>query len=512
MLLEMHAHSREHSDCSHVGAAELARQIFAKGLQGLVLTDHHYLWPEEELAALRRRSRLPGHFLLLSGQEVKTPEFGDVLVYGASSSLPPGTPLAELRSRFPDAALVWAHPYRKGRTPSGSDLRPPLFDAVEIFNANHSVRENGRALGDWHRHRFTAIAGTDTHGESYAGLYPTQFDHPVDSIVDLATEIRSGRCRPFFKEIPRSGSHSRVTEVTIGTKGNDEIRERIVIHSLDSPFLWRSMERAHHIMAAIAKHGFEGGTYRVPRPIDTDRTNLTLIQQGLRAKSLFDRLLAASPADGRQYLELAARWLARLHNCRLRLTPNGEFPAWEERRLTRYVERFTAIGHRHRRRAQEIMEGVREGERPFAGEKASSLVQGHGDFHPKNILLGQDREEDRSTLFVAAIDFESSLCLPPAFDVGTFLAQFRNQFFPHREVLARYPEELFLDAYLKTAEEAGESFFRQVELFRARTNLGIAAYLIRLGLGDSGDLWRLLVEAERALLISTGISCPLPAK
>ena len=45
------------------------------------------------------------------------------------------------------------------------------------------------------------------------------------------------------------------------------------------------------------------------------------------------------------------------------------------------------------------------------------------DFHPKNIFLGQDNQENRDTLFIAAIDFESSLVLPRAFDVGCFLAQ-----------------------------------------------------------------------------------------
>ena len=43
------------------------------------------------------------------------------------------------------------------------------------------------------------------------------------------------------------------------------------------------------------------------------------------------------------------------------------------------------------------------------------------------------------------------------------------------------------------------AFGRQVELFRARTNLSIAAYLVKLGLGDSEDLWRVLVEAEKAV-------------
>lgn len=497
MLIEMHTHSSEHSPCSGIRAADLVRQVFAKGLQGIVFTDHHYLWDEDELRAVRLAAAVPDHFLIMTGQEVRTPELGDVLVYGAGETLPRGTPLGEIRARFPEAALVWAHPYRGGRRPDDASLL--LADGVEIFSSNHTVRENSRALRDWHRLRFTAIGGTDTHGSGYAGLYPTLFDHPVSTAPELATEIRTGRCRPFLKEIPRSGANSMVTEVTIGAKGLDEVRERFIIKSITNRRKWHSADRAYHITDAIARHGFQGGPYRVPVPIDEDHDSMTLIEQGVRGKSLFDKLLTASREDGLLYVRMAARWLARLHGCRLRITPPHEFLEREQDRLAKYLERFTSISHRHAARAGEILAAVAHEESSRYGNHPELLVQGHGDFHPKNVFIGQDSQENRDTLFVAAIDFESSLCLPPAFDVGCFLAQFRNQFFPHSEVLAGIPGETFLEAYREASGELSGDFFSQVELFRARTNMSIAAYLIRLGLGDSPDLWRVLLEAERAL-------------
>jgi hypothetical protein len=45
-----------------------------------------------------------------------------------------------------------------------------------------------------------------------------------------------------------------------------------------------------------------------------------------------------------------------------------------------------------------------------------------------------------------------------------------------------------------------------VELFFARSNLSIAAYLIKVGMGGSEDLWRVLLEAEQAL--SAGMPAP----
>lgn len=499
MLIEMHCHTAEHSPCSSIPAVELVRQVFAKGLQAIVLTDHHYLWPTNELAALRKEAGVPDHFRIMSGQEVRTADLGDVLVYGATRSLPSGTALADIRRLYPDAALVLAHPYRRNRLPAVAELMNPFINGVEIFNSNHTVRGNSRGLQDWHRHRFTATAGTDTHGFGYAGIYPTIFDHPTTDILGLAGEIRNGRCRPFLKEIPRSGAHALVTEVTIGTKGQDEQRERIIIRTIDSDLRWRSAERTFQIMKALATNGFGAGRYRVPQPIDEDPDSRVLIEQGIRGKSLFDKLISSPPESWQEYFELAARWLARFHCLKLRLTGVDEFLPKEEQRIANYLQRFEQSGNCHLAKAQEIAARLLAEEQRMVAGSPELLVQGHGDYHPKNIIIGQDSLEDRTTMFVAAIDFASSLTLPPAFDVGCFLAQFRNQLFPYPEILSRLPDEIFLQAYADEAGKPSAGFHRQVEIFRARTNLSIAAYLIKVGMGDSPDLWRVLLEAEQAL-------------
>lgn len=97
MIFEMHCHSAEHSDCSHVSAAEIVQRNFDIGLQGTVLTDHHYLWPPGEIMELRDKLKVPDYYLLLSGQEVTTPELGDVLVYGADVSIEKGASLKSIR-------------------------------------------------------------------------------------------------------------------------------------------------------------------------------------------------------------------------------------------------------------------------------------------------------------------------------------------------------------------------------------------------------------------------------
>ena len=498
MLMEMHCHTAEKSSCSSVSAVELVRRVQGRGLQGIVLTDHHALWNHDELAELRSSAGVPGYFVIMSGQEVSTAAHGDVLVYGALESIPKGTGLSEIREAWPRAALVLAHAYRKGRRPSDGQLTNRLLDGVEIFSSNHGVAENSRGLADWHRVRFTAIAGTDTHGTQYAGSYPTIFDHPLADIDELAVELRAGRCRPFFKEIPRSGANAVVTEVTFGTKEGDENRERIIIRTLQDEQKWHSSERAETVMAAVAAAGFGEGRYRVPRLIEIDRERMTIIEQGIRGRSLFDKICAAGRIDSRNYLELAGRWLGRLHRAALAVTPPQLFLEQESDRLKHYLSRFEAINHRHTGRACQIADALAVAELELSGS-IDSFVQGHGDYHPKNVMIGQDRQEDRETLFVAAIDFGSSLMLPPAFDVGTFLAQYRNQFFGVHEILRDLPEAIFIDAYLDEGPPVGDEFMWQVELFRARTNLSIASFLIKVGMGESEDLWRVLVDAEQAL-------------
>jgi 3',5'-nucleoside bisphosphate phosphatase len=500
MLVEMHCHSSEHSGCSKVSAVELVQRVYAKRLQGLVLTDHHFLWSEVDLAELRRKAGMPEPFVILSGQETNVPTFGDVLIYGAPVIIPRGTSLSEIRTEYPNVAIVWAHPYRDGREPTQELLCSPLLDGIEIFNSNHTVRGNSLGLQDWRRYGFSATGGTDTHGASYAGIYPTWFKNVVGTIEELAGEIKKGNCLPYLKETSLRET-DKVTEVTIGAGHHNKAPESIVIRKPADHEAWNKAERAFHVMAAIADNGFDHGIFRVPRAIDKNSEAKTLIEQGVGRESLFDKLVSATAEEKVEYLRLAGRWLARLHGLQLSITTPQEFLREEARRLSGESLRFSKTNHPYSRKVAEIAAAVQKAEEQLVETESGSLIQGHGDYHPKNIIIGQDNPNERSTLYVAAIDFERSQLMPPAFDVGWFLAQFRSQFAAYPELLASLDEEAFLAAYLTEAGPAiSNGFLRQVELFRARANISIAAFLIKLGLGETGELWRTLVEAERALI------------
>ena len=200
VLIEIHCHTRERSPCSEIAACDLITKAVDKGLNGVVLTDHHYLWGEVELQELRERVRGPKGFVVLAGQEVTTRDFDDVLVYGAPFSFPYGVSLSHIRTQAPEAAIVWAHPYRGMRRPGPEKLFAPELDAIEIFNRNHRLSQNIYAYKEWLNWRFVATAGTDVHDERI-GIFPSAFDDEITSIRDLALAIKNGRCRPFTKSL-----------------------------------------------------------------------------------------------------------------------------------------------------------------------------------------------------------------------------------------------------------------------------------------------------------------------
>jgi 3',5'-nucleoside bisphosphate phosphatase len=195
MLIELHSHTSEHSLCSKIHAVDLVSLVRAAGIDGVVLTDHHYLWADNDLEILRERAGVKENFLILSGQEVFTSDFGDILVYGADQSFRQGILLSAVRQAAPHAAIIWAHPYR-GYLPTEIELFAADLDGIEIINTHHRLHENEQAINDWRTWGNTATSGTDIHQADIATFYPTKFDVTISSIDDLVAALRNGRCLP----------------------------------------------------------------------------------------------------------------------------------------------------------------------------------------------------------------------------------------------------------------------------------------------------------------------------
>ncbi len=498
MLLEIHVHSRKHSQCSKADPVDLIKRARKKGVQGVIITEHHYLWTLEELAGLRRESEVENSFVILSGQEVKT-DIGHVLVYGAGRTIPDATDLTALRKSFPGAALVWAHPFRGGSVPSRDELLNPMLDAVEIFNINHTPKENYRALQLWHKYKFNAVAGTDAHEEKNAGLFSTQVLHPVNSIEEFAEELKKGRCIPFVKEIPRSGSNLVVTEITMGTKGGDEVRNRLITKQFSDGEKWRAARKSLDIREALYARGFNSGKYRVPGTLDIQENERLIIEEGQRGNILFDTLSYVDPAIGSVYFNMSAEWLAKLHGLTLSDAGREDTFKREERRFNSYLKSFKSTANPYQQQAEKFIDLVqKEEEKIFHADTAQRFVLCHGDYHPGNIIIGQDRARDIGTLYVSVIDFDNAMYMPPEFDIGYFISQFLSQYSAAAHVTKNYPVEDFVKAYRKLAGDKGEVSGRLIDLFRLRANLSIASFFIKVGKGEGPDM-EFLIKASQEL-------------
>jgi thiamine kinase-like enzyme/predicted metal-dependent phosphoesterase TrpH len=496
MLLELHAHTSRHSKCSIIDPVKLIRQVVDKGLQGVVLTEHHYQWSTDEIAQLRKEAEVANHFLILTGQEIDT-DFGHVLVIGADKTIPERTPLDQLRRQFPDAAIIWAHPYRKGRKPKPEELNSPCIDAVEIFSLNQSIRENLSGILEWHKYKFTAVSGSDIHSAEMAGAFPTHFDHYVTNITELVTEIKKGRCRPFYKEIPKAGGSLVVTEITIGTKGSDELRQRIILKKYTDEAKWKNACQSSSITEAVYNNGFKEKTFRVPKIIDRSNDEKLIIEEGQRGKNLFDILTVVNPDSAQKYLVLAAQWLAKFHRLQLKLTSSEGMINKERQRFVNYRNAFTQTNNPHTDIVNKFIDLIQYKEEAIFSGENESFIQMHGDYHPKNIIIGQDRMHDPGTIFVSVIDFDNSVVFVPAFDVGYFLAQCKSQFANHTEVFFEQHESIFLDAYMEIAECNKDTFLPQVRFMQLRANMSIAAFFIKFGKGESKEMTGLINDSVK---------------
>jgi thiamine kinase-like enzyme len=491
MLLEMHCHSSRYSKCSKIDPVNLVKQVKKKELQGIIITEHHYLWGEDEIRQLRTEAELDENFLILAGQEVET-DMGHVLVFGAVKTIEEKIDLKDLRELFPDAALVWAHPFRNNNFPEEKRLLDPMLDAIEIFSANQSPKENYSGLQAWHRYKFRAIAGSDTHLDGMSGIYPTQFDHPVNNIMELAVEIKKSRCRPFFKEIPKSGTNIIVTEITIGTKGDDETRNRIILKNITDDRKWESAKSSASISGFLYRNGFGEGQFRVPGLIDINDKERLIIEEGQRGKNLFELLTHVDRTIGMSYFKLAAQWLSRFHNKGIKEGDTEAIMKRERKRFDSYLNSFVKVKSPYLNKIEKIISFVKDKEDDMYSKQKDIFILNHGDYHPKNIIIGQDRMQDMTTIFISVIDFGNSILFPSSFDVGYFLSQFQNQFYSFPDILKEFKEKDFIEAYLEESSNIPADFTEQVRLFKIRANLSIAAYLIKVGKGQGPEMEALI--------------------
>ena len=191
MKFDLHIHTTRHSPDSEMDPFIMLRRARALGLDGVVITEHDWLWTGDELDELRAAA--PG-LVVLAGVEVSTRQ-GHFLVYGVKNpfAVPRGIGVAELCREMhrQGGAVVAAHPFRWGQRFDDILARDrPELDGLELMTNNMDADCRRRAAEIYARRRLAGLGSSDAHHEDTLGVCYTEFDAAIRDVRDLVEAIR----------------------------------------------------------------------------------------------------------------------------------------------------------------------------------------------------------------------------------------------------------------------------------------------------------------------------------
>ncbi len=195
MKFDLHLHTTRHSPDSSMDPLALVRRARDIGLDGVVITEHDWLWTEPELKSLSAQA--PPGLVVLAGIEVSARE-GHFLVYGVTDpfAVPRGIGVSDLCREVhrQGGAVVAAHPFRWGQpfTDILARERPDL-DGLELMTSNMDDDCRRRAAAVQIRHSLAGMGSSDAHHEDVLGFCYTEFAAAIATSRDLVQAIRSRR-------------------------------------------------------------------------------------------------------------------------------------------------------------------------------------------------------------------------------------------------------------------------------------------------------------------------------
>jgi hypothetical protein len=194
MKFDLHLHTSRYSPDSRMEPPTMLRRALEIGLDGVVITEHDWLWTEPELEVLRALA--PG-LVVLAGIEVSARE-GHFLVYGVKDpfALPRGIGVADLCRDVhrQGGAVVAAHPFRWGQpfTAILEEQRPEL-DGLELMTSNMDAECREWARQVQAERGLTGLGSSDAHAAETLGLCYTEFAPTIRDAADLVAAIRGRR-------------------------------------------------------------------------------------------------------------------------------------------------------------------------------------------------------------------------------------------------------------------------------------------------------------------------------
>ena len=196
LTFDIHLHTRRYSQCSAIDPEKLIGRAVQVGLDGVVITEHHHQWDDDELAQLVEASGHEG-FILLAGFEY-TSSKGDLLVYGLvpgqEKDFKPGGSPEETADRVQalGGICVAAHPTRENL---GFDERLATLPlaAMEVASVNLASHEQHLAASLAETLEIRPISSSDAHELADVGRYGVDFTMVVQNRADLKDALGNGK-------------------------------------------------------------------------------------------------------------------------------------------------------------------------------------------------------------------------------------------------------------------------------------------------------------------------------
>jgi predicted metal-dependent phosphoesterase TrpH len=202
MKIDLHMHTSPRSPCAVMEPAAAVAEAARLGLDAVCLTEHHLVWPRDELRRLEEDSGIR----VFGGTEITTDQ-GDILVLGLDSDVEQVLSISELR-RMVEAEggfMIAAHPFRGfllfghgqlGLDPAHAAERPVFsyVDAIEVCNGRLTRSENDAAAEVARYIGLPGVGGSDAHRLDEIGHCVTVLEREVHDIAALASELRANAC------------------------------------------------------------------------------------------------------------------------------------------------------------------------------------------------------------------------------------------------------------------------------------------------------------------------------
>jgi hypothetical protein len=197
LRFDFHLHTSRYSGDSVIDPFKLIPQAASRGLHGVVITEHHHVWPQEELDELLAEADIPG-FVLLAGFEY-TSSNGDVLMYGLDQAqcetfVPRDLNAAQAIQKAMEwgAVCVAAHPTREGLGYDESIIELPLA-AMEVQSCNLNINEQRLGVKLSNQLGLPPTASSDAHKLDNVGKYFSEFTTTIQGMDDFKNALKTGQ-------------------------------------------------------------------------------------------------------------------------------------------------------------------------------------------------------------------------------------------------------------------------------------------------------------------------------